>query len=120
MDMQDRLDALRSTAEQSDLAAYTDIGAGLVLSWSSPAPCPREALDSLAARATACFALAGAISPGHPPAAALHFTARRTEAFGRPDAEGDEAICLAAPAESDAAMLLSCVITDPQNTGEQI
>jgi len=99
MTIQTHLDRLCKDNAGCSLTAFADMSSGLALRWSSQESCPREVLDDLCARATACFDLLDsevqttASDLSEMGSAVIHFTARKSRVFVRQSETSEDVIC---------------------------
>lgn len=99
MNVQGQMKRLLDESADINLIAFSDLSSGLVLNWCSKSPLPREVVDLLGEKATACFALfrpetqeSGANSVSFA-ASLIHFTERGAHVFARHPANADDVIC---------------------------
>jgi hypothetical protein len=103
MDVTAVLDEFRQKAQGCDLAAFTDLGTGMILCASSGVRRPQEELDALSESAAAVLSetMADSVSPvidADDPLSAITVTAFEARVYLRTPALPSEAlICICAP-----------------------
>ena len=120
MKIQDQLQQFLDATPAASLAAFGDLSSNLILNWSSRTACPRETLDLLGEKASACFALfqPETLPPGVDTAvfaaSVVHFTERSSHVFARWPSDAEDVVCVtgAPGARLEPLLQASLVLAD--------
>ena len=115
MTLQDQMKRFLDVTPGIDILAYGDLSSGLILNSASRSACPREVLDLIGEKATACFSqlypdsLARANEASGSDATILHFTERDMQIFVRTPGNVEEVICAVCSPGAELKPLLGAV-----------